>query len=174
MYCLTRRAVTAPARTYRAPAPTSGAVATLTIASERPAHAERTADGPGETAALLEAAAIALGAADLSPERIGIARAADRALRTYAHDVPAAARMARLFHHTLLTACPNRHMLDLIESAAPHRRVHVELPFAELSRVVDDHEAILDMIASGAPPAELERCLRRHTSSSPLCAFGGA
>lgn len=172
MYCLSRRVLAAPVRTYH---PTGAPCSVLArLPTERP---DRRLDGtPGDTMALLEAAAIALGAADLTPERIGVARAADRALRACTHDLPAAARLARLFHHTLLTACPNRHMLDLIarEGAGTHRRQDGAVQLHELSRVVDDHETILDMIAAGAPSGELERLLREHTSSSALCALGGA
>lgn len=173
MYCLIRRALIAPDRTHRPLAPAFVAANPPAAGDPRAGCTDYAGAAPAETVALLEAAAIALGAPALSPERIGIARAADRALRACAHDVPTAARMARLFHHTLLAACPNRHMLDLIESATPPQRARIDVPAAEMARVVDDHEAILDMIAAGVAPAEIERSLRRHTSGSPLCALGG-
>lgn len=127
-----------------------------------------------ETLALLEAAAIALGAAELSPESIRAARVADRELRACRQDPSTAVRWARLFHHTLLDACPNRHMRDLIDveslgAGAPARRLSIGVD--ELSRVADDHDAILDLIATGAPCCELERSLRRHASRSTLCSM---
>jgi hypothetical protein len=127
-----------------------------------------------ETVVLLEAAAIALGAADIGAENIRTARAADRELRAWRHDPGTAVRWARLFHHTLLSACPNSHMLDLIDvetlGTDPFPRL-IEVGVDEISRVTDDHEAILDMIASGASRYELERSLRLHASRSTFCSL---
>jgi DNA-binding GntR family transcriptional regulator len=124
--------------------------------------------------AMLEAAAIALGAPDLSAQSIQTARAADRELRACHRDAVAAAHWARLFHHTLLGSCPNRHMLDLIEveslEPGPATRT-LDIGVEEFSRVADDHESILDMIATDAPRCEIERSLRRHTSESTLCSL---
>jgi hypothetical protein len=125
-----------------------------------------------ETVALLEAAAIALGAATLTPAGMSSARHADRELRACQHDPDTAVRWARLFHHTLLTACPNRHMLDLIDlESFGHGAVAMPPSVGgdEVGRISDDHEAILDLIAAGAPRSELERSLRRHASMSTLC-----
>lgn len=131
-------------------------------------------DDGAQTLALLESAAIALGAADLSEESIRLARLADHQLRT-SHDTSRAARLARLFHHTLLGACPNRHMLTMIDLEALGMRTPPtalgDLDEDEAGRVADDHEAILDMIAAGAPRGVLERSLRRHTSESALCSL---
>lgn len=126
-----------------------------------------------ETVALLEAAAIALGAAGLTAESIRCARAAGHELRRCRPELPTAVRWARLFHHTLLAACPNRHVLGLLDAetvgigpvAGP-----ATIGPDELTRVADDHDAILDMITAGAPRAELERALRRHAGDSPICA----
>lgn len=150
----------------------------LTIARHPDLRPNPTSDGARdgralvETVALLEAAAIALGAAGLSAASIRTARAADRELRACRHDPDTAARWARLFHHTLLDACPNRHMLDLIDVESVGRgalATTAAVGLDEVGRVCDDHEAILDMIAAGAPRGELERSLRRHTSTSRLC-----
>ena len=127
-----------------------------------------------ETVALLEAAAIALGAGALSAASIRTARAADRELRACRHDPDTAARWARLFHHTLLNACPNRHMLELIDVESFGRgsiTATAAVGLDEVGRVSADHEAILDMIAAGAPRVELERSLRRHASTSTLCSL---
>jgi DNA-binding GntR family transcriptional regulator len=125
-----------------------------------------------ETVALLEAAAIALGASDLTPESMGVARATGASLRACSHDLLAAAGLARLFHQTLLAACPNAHMVELIcrqaSETKPSARL-IDVGLAELDRVADDHEAILDMVASGADRGDVERSLRDHTSNSPLC-----
>ena len=128
-----------------------------------------------ETVALLEAAAIALGAGGLSAASIRTARAADRELRACRHDPDTAVRWARLFHHTLLNACPNRHMLELIDVesfSCGTVTATAAVGFDEVGRVSADHEAILDMIAAGAPRVELERSLRRHASTSTLCSMG--
>jgi DNA-binding FadR family transcriptional regulator len=125
-----------------------------------------------ETVALLEAAAIALGASGLTAESIRSARAADHELRRCRSDLRTAVRWARLFHRTLLAACPNRHVLGLLDAeamvigpAAWPRTIGVD----ELTRTADDHDAILDMIAVNTPRAELERALRRHAHDSLIC-----
>ena len=125
-----------------------------------------------ETVALLEAAAIALGASDLTPESMGVARATGASLRACSDDLLAAAGLARLFHQTLLAACPNAHMVELICRQASETRPSarlIDVGLDELDRVADDHEAILDMVASGADRGDVERSLRDHTSNSPLC-----
>jgi DNA-binding FadR family transcriptional regulator len=127
-----------------------------------------------ETVALLEAAAIALGAVDLTAESVRTARAAARELQACRSDPGTAVHWARLFHETLLDACPNRHMLEMIELESQCGRpssqpVNVEV--GELMRVAGDHEAILDLIVARAPRHELERALRRHTSESALCSL---
>jgi preprotein translocase subunit SecE len=65
-------------------------------------------------------------------------------------------------------------MLDLIEveslEPGPATRT-LDIGVEEFSRVADDHEAILDMIATDAPRCEIERSLRRHTSESTLCSL---
>jgi DNA-binding GntR family transcriptional regulator len=106
---------------------------------------------------------------------MGLARATGASLRASSHDLLAAAGLARLFHQTLLAACPNAHMLELICRQASETRASgrlIDLAAHELDRVADDHEAILDMVASGAERGDVERSLREHTSSSPLCTMG--
>jgi DNA-binding GntR family transcriptional regulator len=127
-----------------------------------------------DTVLLLEAAAIALGVAALTGDRIVLARATGAALRQCDHDPAAAASLARQFHRTLAMACPNAHMLQLldVQGAGPRtKRVVVEVAADELGRVADDHESILDMIAGGASTSDLERHLRQHATRSPLCAI---
>lgn len=126
-----------------------------------------------ETVALLEAAAIALGAQDLTAESLRCARVAGHELRRCPADLRTAVGWARLFHHTLLAACPNRHVLNLLGAEtvglgplAWPATIGVD----ELRRVADDHDEILDMIAAGTPRGELERALRRHAGASPICA----
>lgn len=127
-----------------------------------------------DTVVLLEAAAIALGASALTPERLGRARATDAALRACWDDPSTAARLARGFHQTLLAACPNTHLLDLLGSqpaAACRAATMADIPADELDRVASDHDEILDMIAARAPAVDLERALRSHATRSPLCAM---
>ncbi len=130
--------------------------------------------GVAETVMLLEASAIAMGASRLSPECVIVARAAGAALRSCAHGTSAAARLARLFHQTLLAGCPNRHLLDLIsESSGSTAPMWLSLiDDGDADRTVDDHEAILDLIASGAPAVDVERALRQHAQRSSLCSIG--
>jgi hypothetical protein len=125
-----------------------------------------------DTVLLLESTAIALGAPALTSNGVRSARDADDALRACSHDPSAAARWAHVFHQTLLAACPNEHLLSLICREASRARPS-DAPLAigrdELDRVADDHDAILDMIAAGASPRELERSLREHAATSALC-----
>jgi DNA-binding GntR family transcriptional regulator len=129
--------------------------------------------GIAESAVLLEASAIAMGASRITPECISVARAADVAMRACSHDPASASRLARLFHQTLLAACPNGHMLDLLAetSGAVGRSGRAVCGAHDVCGVADDHEAILDLIAAGATASDLERALRLHAGRTSLC-FG--
>lgn len=173
MYCSTRRHAGSMVRTQRSAA--CLAAPTTPRRCESTDHdlvVAPTADAIVDTVLLLEAAAIALGAPALTGDRIGLARATGDALRR-CEDPSAAAQLAREFHRTLLLACPNAHMIRLLESqhAVAGRVTVSDLGTEELGRVADDHESILAMITTGASCADVERCLREHAHRSRLCAL---
>ena len=119
---------------------------------------------------LLESAAIALGAPALTPEQLTGAQHINAELRVSGSG--AAAQLARGFHQTLLCACSNNRMLELLGREVA-TATSCGAPFiadgAEIDRVTADHAAILEMIVAGAPISELERSLRQHAKHSPLC-----
>lgn len=172
MYCATRRTagvLTAPSIHLVAALPRRQCCIGSAAVGGRHTGAGHLAD----TVALLEAAAIALGAGSLDAERLGLARSTGLALRECCHDPAAAAGLARQFHRTLVMACPNAHMIELIDlqaAGARPTRTPVEVDARELEQVADDHEAILDMIATGAGSTDVERRLREHAAHSRLCA----
>ncbi|MDP1795121.1 MAG: FCD domain-containing protein [Acidimicrobiales bacterium] len=125
-----------------------------------------------DTMHLLESAAIALGAAALTSSVVRQARGINDELRVSGND---AAHLARRFHRSLLSACPNDRMLELLAHEVS-LTTPCGPPFAvgdaERDRCAIEHEVILDLIASGAPRRELERSLRQHAYTSPLCSMG--
>ena len=146
--------------------------------SARPAS-RSSASAPREhsrsTIATLEGAALALGARSLTDEQLEIARLTNELIRRNVESacVPAAHDLARSFHHQLLGACPNLHMVGLLEAQtgdlSPVRRAPATL--MQIARAADDHDELLAMVGAGTAPVAIERFARRHADASHVC-FG--
>jgi DNA-binding GntR family transcriptional regulator len=70
------------------------------------------------------------------------------------------------FHGILRAPCPNRHLHDLLDRGqqrvAAVRASVVGHRGSVAHRLSDEHEHMLDRIAAGAPPEEIEQLMRAH------------
>ncbi|WOF24023.1 GntR family transcriptional regulator [Microbacterium betulae] len=115
-----------------------------------------------EAHGVVEAAAVALAAPRLRPADIArLRRLNARVAAAESHDAFAAESIA--FHRALVAACPNAHLLDMMEQdgTALRAAVVVTTP-ARAERVVAEHDALLDLIEAGASAAEVEALARAH------------
>lgn len=122
-----------------------------------------------EALTVVESAAIALAAPLLSADDLERARDINERMRLGINDFFDPHGFTQLnaeFHRLLYRACPNDHLLDFVErcwsrigtlrdsvfSFVPERAPHS----------VDEHVGILDLIAAGAPAAQIEQAVRDH------------
>lgn len=118
--------------------------------------------------AVLESAAISRGAAHLDETSLRRAREVNAVMRgSLDHfDPHAFTVLNQQFHALLYRACPNQHMVELTE-AEWTRLGHLRdstftfIPDRAPQSVVE-HEHILELIESGADPADIEIACRRH------------
>lgn len=175
MFCSTRRSSHLPVDQVSDAHLTAARVAGVHRHDGDARHRSTTVDAGQllDTVHLLESAAIALGSSRLTPQQLTGAHEINAALRVCR--LTAAARLARGFHQTLLCACSNRRMLEVLrDEVATMSSWSASFVFddAEIDRVTADHATILELITTGAPTAELERALRAHATRSPLCSVG--
>lgn len=126
---------------------------------------------------VVESAAIALAAPNMQPAAIERARAVNDQMRRSIHDFFDPTSFSALnmeFHRALYDACPNEQLLDMVRrswsrlanlrdsmfSFVPERAPHS----------VEEHARIVDLIAAGAPSAEIEQAVRDHRDST-MCAL---
>jgi len=125
---------------------------------------------------VVESAATALAAPLLTPEDLARARELNNVMRGGLHDLDPRVFSAlnQELHHTLYAKCPNARLLEI-----------VEVEWARLGRLrdsvftfvpgraphsVEEHDALIDLIAAGASPEEIELAVRQHRSGT-LSAF---
>ncbi|HZK05074.1 MAG TPA: GntR family transcriptional regulator [Actinomycetaceae bacterium] len=127
-----------------------------------------------QTLAYLEGAATSLAADHMSEELLADARATNQQLRSVFDAAEFEPRtfteLNARFHRKLCSACPNRHMLDLLERewefVAVIRR-DGQFRRAQHALVsVEEHEQILDLIAGDVPRDEIEKAVRDHKMRS--------
>lgn len=125
-----------------------------------------------ETLAVLEGTATALAAPHLTPEHLAQARRVNRRLVEQLDDFDPRRFTAlnHRFHAALFAACPNARLLALVDAEwarLGHLR-HSTFAFVpdRARESVREHDALLDLIASGAPPADVERAARAHRSAT--------
>ena len=125
-----------------------------------------------ETLSVLEGSATAMAARHLTADDIREARLInERMIETLAHFDPRAfTALNQKFHAVLFAKCPNPRVLELVEgewSRLGHLR---ESTFSfvpgRAGESVREHEAILQLIESSAPAAEIETAARRHRSGT--------
>ncbi|MFC0582623.1 GntR family transcriptional regulator [Micrococcoides hystricis] len=121
-----------------------------------------------ETLALVEGYATALCAPLVPAEDIAKARAINEQMREcLTHFDPVQfTQLNRDFHSVLFTYCPNPHILDLVQRGWARLGALRSSTFAYVpgraAESVDEHEAILALIESGADFATVEEAARAH------------
>jgi DNA-binding GntR family transcriptional regulator len=121
-----------------------------------------------QTLALVEGAATGLSAPSLTAEHVARARAIN-ALMIECLDHFEPHRFTELnleFHAVLFEECPNPHILDLVHRGWNRLKVLRDSSFSfvpgRARQSVDEHEAILQLLESGADPLDIELAARRH------------
>ncbi|MBX3099552.1 MAG: GntR family transcriptional regulator [Salinibacterium sp.] len=126
-----------------------------------------------ETLTVVESAAIAMAAPSLQPADLQRARDINNQMRLGINDFFDPRTFTQLnaeFHRTLWEACPNERLLDYVRrgwnrlatlrdsvfSFVPERAPHS----------VAEHARIIDLIAAGAPAAEIEAAVRAHRDNT--------
>lgn len=121
-----------------------------------------------QTLSLVEGAATALSAPQLTPDHIARARAVN-ALMIECLDDFEPHRFTELnleFHAVLFEQCPNPHLLDLVHRGWNRLKMLRDSSFSfvpgRARQSVDEHEAILRLLESGAAPLDVELAARNH------------
>ena len=122
-----------------------------------------------ETVAALEGVALGLAVPRLTGEDLQHARSINGRLRTsleFGFDPCQFTRLNRSFHEVLFQACPNRHMLSMLEREwsileTTRRSAFSYIP-SRASRSVDEHDELLRMIESRRNGFEIEMFAREH------------
>lgn len=126
-----------------------------------------------EVLAVLEAAATALTAPQVTDDDLAAARRANEALRAGlgTEDLRAFFRLNRAFHAILYARCPNAHLVEFIDREWQRMVAIRPTGFTyrpERARAaVREHEQLLRLIASKAPAATIEALCRGHRMTSP-------
>lgn len=123
--------------------------------------------------AILEAAATALAAPLVTKADLDAARGLNEELRTTFADRDRVRfnEANRAFHQLLYRRCPNRHLVKFIDQewrrmvAISPSRVRYVLRRAE--EAVDEHEKLLELVATGAPALTIEALCRNHRGTLP-------
>lgn len=125
-----------------------------------------------QTLSLLEGAATALAAPFLTPEDIDRARRLNDVVRRGLPDLdPRVFReVNQALHSTLYAKCPNPWLLEIIHGEWA-RLGHLRgsafgIAPGRAAEAVLEHEALIDLIARGAPSDEVERAARHHRDGS--------
>ena len=125
-----------------------------------------------ETLAILEGSATALAARRLTTDDLRHARELNRRLVESLDDFDPRTFTAlnHRFHSVLFAACPNPRLLALVESEWVRLGHLRESTFSfvpgRAQESVREHEALLGLIATGAPVADIERAARSHRSAT--------
>jgi DNA-binding GntR family transcriptional regulator len=125
-----------------------------------------------ETLAVVEGAATGMAAAHLSGTALAEARRLNDAMRVGLDDLDPLrhSRLNQQFHRVLADPCPNPHLLDLVERgwtrvSALRSSVFSFVP-ERAAEAVREHDALLELIAVGAPAAEIEAATRSHREAT--------
>jgi DNA-binding GntR family transcriptional regulator len=125
-----------------------------------------------ETLAVLEGAATALAAPHLGPDDLRRARDLNRRLVESRDDIDPRrfTSLNHRFHAVLFAACPNPRLLALVDAEWVRLGHLRDSTFSfvpgRAHESVREHEAIVDLIAAGAPPADVETAARAHRSAT--------
>lgn len=125
-----------------------------------------------ETLAILEGAATALAAPHLTARDVRRARELNRRLVESLDDFDPRlfTSLNHQFHAVLFAPCPNPRLLALVDAEWVRLGHLRDSTFSfvpgRAQESVREHETILDLIESGAPPADVERAARSHLSAT--------
>ncbi|HCX85781.1 MAG TPA: GntR family transcriptional regulator [Micrococcales bacterium] len=129
-----------------------------------------------QTISILESAATALASRSLSQEDVRRARATNEAMAACLEhfDPRAFSALNQQFHRTLYAACPNPHLVELVDAEwarVGHLRDSIfSFVPGRAHESVREHEEILGLVERQAGLEEIERAVRRHRTGT-LAAF---
>ncbi len=125
-----------------------------------------------EAVAALEGVALGLAVPHLTTTELRRAREVNDRLREslVKFDPAQVTRLNRRFHEILFNACPNRHILSILEREwalleTTRRSAFTYIP-ERAARSVEEHDELLDMIEHGGNAVEIERFARDHRMST--------
>lgn len=125
-----------------------------------------------EAVAAIEGVALGLAVPHLTATDIRRARQVNDRLRSslVKFDPAKFTRLNRRFHEILFSACPNRHLLSILEHEwglldTTRRSAFTYIP-ERAARSVEEHDELLDMIERGDDSHTIERFTRDHRMST--------
>ena len=125
-----------------------------------------------QTLSIIEGAATALAAPAVSSEELAKARALNEQMREVLSDFDPV-RFTALnteFHALLYARCPNPHILDLVHRGwfrlSSMRTSTFGYVPGRAHESVAEHDALLDLIESGAPAPDVEHAARAHRTNT--------
>ncbi len=125
-----------------------------------------------QTLSVVEGAATSLSAPFITPADIARARAINAEMRECLEhfDPPRFTQLNLDFHSVLFENCPNPHILDLVHRGWNRMKVLRDSTFSfvpgRARESVDEHEALLRLIESGADDLEIEMTARSHRTAT--------
>ncbi|NUJ88605.1 GntR family transcriptional regulator [Plantibacter sp. MCCC 1A11337] len=125
-----------------------------------------------QTLALVEGAATSMSAAYLTDDHLARAREINERMRRTLDDFdPHAFTALNLeFHTVLFEKCPNPHVLDLVHRGWRRLNALRDSTFSfvpgRARESVAEHDGILELIAAGAQPLEIEIAARDHRTAT--------
>lgn len=125
-----------------------------------------------QTLSIVEGAATALSAPLIDPPAIARARTVNEEMRECLHhfDPVRFTQLNQDFHSILFEHCPNPHILDLVHRGwnrlAALRSSTFRFVPGRAHDSVDEHEALLQLIESGADADDIEKAARLHRSAT--------
>lgn len=125
-----------------------------------------------QTLALVEGAATALSAPDISASQIERAREINEQMRSSLDnfDPHRFAELNLEFHSVLFETCPNPHILDLVHRGWNRIRVFTDSSFSfvpgRAQSSVEEHAHLIGLIENGASADEIEHAARNHRLST--------
>lgn len=125
-----------------------------------------------QTLALVEGAATALAAPNISQDQIRRAREINQTMRETldAFDPQRFTALNLEFHSVLFESCPNPHILDLVHRGWNRMKVLRNSSFSfvpgRAQESVEEHERILQLIEDGASVSDIEAVARAHRTAT--------
>jgi DNA-binding GntR family transcriptional regulator len=121
-----------------------------------------------ETFAVLEGYVTRLAAPRIGPAELARLRAANDEMRDamVRFDIPSASAANSAFHEVFYDHCPNAYLRRQLEATVERlstvrAKIFSMIP-DRLIAMVDEHAGLIDLVASGAEPLEIEMAAREH------------